>query len=111
MRYRIDTDHPVVRSVLDDAGVLLPQIKAMLRVLEETVPVQRIWLDTAENKEAPCTGFAGEPPAEVKSVLEVLYRNMVGVKGMSSSMARERLSRSEPFNQYPELVASLPEQL
>lgn len=111
MRYRIDTDHPVVRSVLDDAGVLLPQIKAMLRVLEETVPVQRIWLDTAENKEAPCTGFAGEPPAEVKSVLEVLYRNMVGVKGMSSSMACERLSRSEPFNQYPELVASLPEQL
>lgn len=111
MRYRIDTDHPVVRAVLDDAGVLLPQVKAMLRVLEETVPVQRIWLDTAENREAPRTGFAGEPPTEVKSVLEVLYRSMVTGKGMSPAMARERLSRSEPFNQYPELVTSLPDQI
>lgn len=32
-------------------------IMAMLRVIEESVPVQRIWLDTAENKDTPKTGF------------------------------------------------------
>ncbi len=53
MRYRIDTEHPAIRAVLDDAGSLLPQLKAMLRVIEETVPVQRIWIDTAENKDTP----------------------------------------------------------
>jgi len=109
MRYRIDTDHPAIRAVLDDAGPLLPQVKAMLRVLEETVPVQRIWLDTAENKEAPRTGFSGEPSDEVVSVLNVMYRNMVKLKGMSPAMARERLLHSEPFHQYPELVAGLPD--
>lgn len=109
MRYRIDTDHPAVRAVLDDAGNLLPQIKAMLRVIEETVPVQRIWLDTAENKEAPRTGFAEEPSAEVVSILKVLYSNMIQLKGMSPALARERLLHSEPFQNYPELVAALPD--
>jgi len=109
MRYRIDGTHPAVRDVLDNAGDLVPQVKAMLRVIEETVPVQRIWLDTAEGKETPLTGFAGEPPDEVRSVLSAVYRNMVNRKGMSPSMARERLLLTEPFHNYPELVGALPE--
>ncbi len=109
MRYRIDIEHPAVRAALDEAGNLLPQIKAMLRVIEETVPVQRIWLDTAENKEAPRTGFAEEPSAEVVSILEILYSNMTKLKGMSPALARERLLQSEPFQNYPELVAALPD--
>jgi hypothetical protein len=109
MRYRIDTEHPAVRAVLDDAGSLLPQLKAMLRVIEETVPVQRIWLDTAENRETPRTGFAGEPPAAVIEVMNVMYRNMVMLKSMSPAVARDRLLHSEPFQNYPELVAALPE--
>lgn len=110
IRYKIDLDHQAVRAVIDDAGTLYPQIRAMLRVIEETVPIQRIWLDTAENKETPRTGFSGEPSSEVTKVLEVMYRNMVVIKGMSPAMARERLMRSEPFNSYPDLVAALPDQ-
>lgn len=110
MRYRIDNEHPAISAVLECAGSLLPQIKAMLRVIEETVPVQRIWLDTAENKDAPHTGFSGEPPAEVIEILTTLYRNMVLLKGMSPALARENLLHSEPFHNYPELIASLPEQ-
>lgn len=110
MRYRIDTEHPAVRAVLDDAPALAAQVLAMLRVIEETVPVQRIWLDTAENRETPRTSFSGEPPAAVADVLMVMYRNMVLRKGMSPAMARGRLLLSEPFQNYPELVASLPDQ-
>jgi hypothetical protein len=111
MRYRIDTSHPAVRAVLDDARGLAPQVLAMLRVIEETVPVQRIWIDTAENRETPRTGFAGEPPAAVSEVLTVMYRNMVLLKGMSPAMARSRLLLAEPFQNYAELVASLPDDL
>lgn len=109
MRYRIDDSHPAVREVLDQAGDLAPQIRAMIRVIEETVPVQRIWLDTAEGKETPRTGFAGEAPAEVRSVLSAVYRNLVLRKGMSPELARERLLHTEPFHNYPELVGSLPD--
>jgi hypothetical protein len=111
MRYRIDESHPAVKAVLDEVGGLLPQVKAMLRVIEETVPVQRIWLDTTENHETPRVNFAEQSPDEVLSVLKVMYRSFVCRKGMSPSLAREQLLRTEPFNQYPALVAGLPDDL
>ena len=106
-RYRIDKSHPAVKAILDEAGSLLPQVKAMLRVIEETVPVQRIWLDTAENHETPRVNFAEQPSDEVLAVLKVMYRSFVRRKGMAPSLAREQLLRTEPFNLYPALVAGL----
>jgi len=107
MRYRIDESHPAVRSVLDEAGALGPAVRAMLRVIEETIPVQRIWLDTTEATETPRTGFAGEPPSEVLSVLSVLFRNLVVRKGIEPERAKEQLKRTDPFQAYPELVDAL----
>lgn len=109
MRYRIDEKHPAVASVLDGAGAMLPMVKAMLRVVEETVPVQRIWLDTAENKETPRTGFSGEPPENVASVLKTLFDDMVGRRGMSHATAKRALAGTEPFQNWPSLVAALPD--
>jgi hypothetical protein len=83
----------------------------MLRILEETIPVQRIWLDTTEAAETPRTGFASVAPAEVEEVLFVVYRNMIARKGFSPALARERLLHTEPFNNHPELVAALPDEL
>lgn len=110
MRYRIDEAHPAVREVLDQAGVLGPQLRAMLRVIEETIPVQRIWLDTAESRETPRTGFTAAPPAEIVGVLEVLYRNLVLRKGVSPTLAKASLRNMEPFNNHPQLVDQLPDE-
>ena len=111
MRYRIDLEHPAVKAVLDDAGALTSQIKTMFRIIEETIPVQRIWLDTTEEKETPRTGFAGDPPDEVMAVLDIMFKNMVSKKGWSPSLAKERLLHTEPFQNYPDLVAALPDEI
>lgn len=108
MRYRIDGKHPAVAAVLEAAGPLLPLVKAMLRVVEETVPVQRIWLDTVENRETPRTGFSGEPTADVVNVLRALYDDMVERRGMSTESAKQLLMRTEPFQNYPDLIAAMP---
>jgi hypothetical protein len=107
VKYKIDQKHPAISAVLESAGANLTLVKAMLRVIEETVPVQKIWLDTAENKDTPLTGFAGDPPAEVKSVLITLFEDMVQRKGMSKEIARNVLIATEPFSSFPELVKSL----
>ncbi len=111
LRYKVDENHPAVRMILDEAGPLLPAVKAMLRVIEETVPVRRVWLDTAESKDTPLTGFSSASTAEILSVMLPVYRNLVLRKGMSSNVAREHLLITEPFNQYPELAATLPDLL
>ena len=97
VRYRISQDNPAVQSVLEEAGPLLPRIEAMLRVIEETVPVQRIWLDTAEGRDVPRNGFADEAPSEVVTVLRVLFRNLVQKKGLSPHLARQQLICRELF--------------
>lgn len=106
-RYRIDHSHPSVAAVLERAGDLQPLVKAMLSVIEETVPVQRIWLDTAENKETPRTGFEGDPPAAVIEVATVLFNDLIERKSLSEEEARKSLLRTEPFQKYPTLVAKL----
>jgi len=109
VRYRIDLDHPAIRAVLDEADLLTPQIKAMLCVLEETIPVQKIWLDTTEGREIPRTGFSGTPPDEVVTVLNIMFKNLVAKKGLSPELAKEKLLHTEPFHNYPDLVAALPD--
>lgn len=107
MRYRIDESHPSVAAVMESAGALQPLVKSMLRVIEETVPVQRIWLDTAENKETPRTGFDGEPNAAVIEVASVLFNDLIERKGLSVEEAHKSILRTEPFQKYPTLVATL----
>ena len=108
-RYRIDTKHPAIAAVLDMSGSHLKLVKAMLRVIEETVPVQRIWLDTTENKETPRSGFSGEPTEKVVEVLEALFEDMTKRRGMSSRLAKKALSATEPFQNYPNLIENLPD--
>lgn len=107
MRYRIEETHPSVAAVLASAGALQPLVKSMLRVIEETVPVQRIWLDTAENKETPRTGFEGEPNAAIIEVASVLFDDLIERKGLNVEEARKAMLRTEPFQKYPALVAKL----
>ncbi|WP_455284417.1 ATP-binding protein [Cupriavidus necator] len=108
IRYQVDERHPAIAAVLDASGENASLVRAMLRIIEETVPIQRIWLDTAENKGTPQTGFAGEPPDSVVEVLRTIYTDMVGRRGMGAEAARQALMRTEPFQNYPELVARLP---
>lgn len=109
VKYRINEAHPVIKAVLDEAGETRAAIKAMLRIIEETVPVQRIWLDTTEGREVPATGFTGEAPAEVRRNLEVVYRNLIDRKGFSPERAKALLLTMDPFHNHGPLIAALPE--
>lgn len=106
-RYRVDEKHPAIAAVLESCAAQSELVRAMLRVVEETVPVQRIWLDTAEDKETPRTGFAGEPSAEVQKVLSTLFKDMVLRRGMGEALARSTLLATEPFQDYAALVNAL----
>lgn len=107
LRYRVERDHPAVASVIEQAGALRDDVIAMLRVIEETVPVQQIWLDTAEAKEAPRIGFDGMPPEEVQSIAQTLFNNLVIRKGMSEEAARRQLAVTEPFDNWISFIKTL----
>lgn len=105
--YKIDRDHDLVASILDRAGPLKADIVALLRLVEETVPVQRIWLDTAEDKETPVTGFTDAPKQEIVETLNSMFEALIKFKGLSEAEAKERLARTHPFDRYTDLIAQL----
>lgn len=109
-RYRVDRAHAAVKELLDDVG-FGTKVEAMLRILEETIPIQRIWLEAAESGEHAKGGFTGETDDSVREVLNVIYRSLVERKGMSPSMAKRQLLRTEPFDLHPELVKNLPDNI
>jgi hypothetical protein len=106
-RYKIDRGHSIVRNMLSSNKLCEAEFDSFLKVLETTVPVQRIWLDTIDHKETPRTHFGGESDAQIKSVMVVVFGNLVNGKKMSIDEARNKLLRMEPFHNFPEIVASL----
>ena len=105
--YRIARDHDLVASILNRAGPVKSDILSLLRLIEETVPVQRIWLDTTEDKETPRTGFVGAPDNEVMETLSSMFEALVTFRGLSPTEARERLGRTPPFDRHLDLVSAL----
>ena len=105
--YRISRDHDLVAALLDRAGPMKADLLSMLRLIEETVPVQRIWLDTAEQDDTPKGEFAEAASGEIADTLASMFEALVEFRGMDPDDARQRLARTPPFDRYPEIVAEI----
>jgi len=95
--YRIDRKHPVVAAVLKDSKERRPLVEAMLRVLEETVPVQQIWLDAAEHPEGAAPPFHGASSSARRRVVVTAYDAVRRNLDLSHDEAVARLTSCEEF--------------
>lgn len=106
-RYRISRSHEAVSSLMDRAGPMAKDLEALLRIIEETVPIQRIWLDTADDQETPRNGFAETPTPEVLALMQGMFRNLVDQRKLSPDEAKARLMLTAPFDRFPDLITQL----
>lgn len=106
--YAINREHPLVAGVLRRLGPLSEDVEALLRVLEETVPVERIWLDVAEEPGGYAVPYQDLDSSLVWRDLKKTF-DILKMGGYSSSTAMQFLERTEPFNRYPELIVRLKE--
>jgi hypothetical protein len=107
--YKVNRSHPAVQRAIDAAAGDPGSVEALLRVVEETVPVQRIWLDTVEKGEVKNANFSASPPAEIMEVLVGLYVHLTKKVGLSPDIARKQLLSTAPFQNFPGAVATLGE--
>lgn len=104
--YTVNREHPLVARALAAAGESRPVIDAMLRLLEETVPVRQIWLDAAEQPDGHSKPFEAVPENEVKGVMVQVYAALRQT-GLTPQESRERVASMEAFAAYPQLIATL----
>ena len=100
--YKINREHPLVRKVIE-GGEDRPAIRALLALVEQTVPAPLIVINNAERPD----GF-GQPfedaPGELGRAMGEVFQALVE-EGRSRADAARALLVMEPFNQHPELVA------
>jgi len=108
--YAVNQEHPLVEEVLNLPDIYQPAIRALLRLLEETVPVQQIWIDNSTEPEKQTQPFDGTPSEEVVEVMIQIY-HALRKSGMMEDQARDRILTMEPFQNFETLVTSLSDSL
>lgn len=96
--YRIERSHPVVAALLSAVPTdRAAELEAALRIIEETVPVEQIWLDVAERPDAPARPFHGSTSLQIRSLIGIAYDALRRNRGATHSGAIKILLDSEEF--------------
>ena len=105
--YRINRAHPlVVESLSHETSA--ETLEALLRLLEETIPVPLIVVDSAEQPEQQASPFEEASAGAVQAVLDQAYLALRH-RGESHDTAVAHLLAMEPFDRFADLVVALGE--
>jgi hypothetical protein len=102
--YRINKNHPLISDFRKKIGQLEEGFDVVLRLLQESIPVQRIWLDAADSEQNNLNPYDGITN-ELRNDLNKTYRVLLA--SMSSTKAKETLKVIEPFNRFEKLIDDL----
>lgn len=103
--YRINRQHPVVEAMLRRPSDG-PLVEALLRLVEETVPVPLIVLDHVSGESRLAAPFEGAEPDAMSKVMQGLAKALQD-NGLKPNEVAERLSLMEPFCDHPELITEM----
>lgn len=103
--YTVNRKHPLVSSVLEVSGERRRDTEAMLRLIEETVPVPAIILNNIKDPDRLRRPFEDHASDDLIRVMKEVWQALRRT-GLSTAEARSRISRMEPFSDYPESIAA-----
>ena len=102
--YRIDRTHVIANYILHHLDDDDRSIESFFRLLEQTVPIEKIWIDTVEQGELPALPFAGESREQIRDFAIELLSSLIKASSEDETSARDQLKRMAPFNQFPEII-------
>ena len=100
--YRVNRGHPLIQRLVDGHPANAAEIKTVLRLIEETIPVPHILGAFAENatrQDRPFEGMDGELREMLKEAIRVLTAS-----GLRGADLKRALVALEPFQERPEMV-------
>lgn len=106
-RYVINREHPLVQLVRGADGGDGHAVEAFLDILERTVPIDRIWLDTVENGPPPQVSIAEGEYNDLLRAARGIMRSLIATGGKSRSEAAAIVACMEPFDSVPDLAVGL----
>jgi len=102
--YRIDRKSNLVRQVLEEAAGVRSKVELLLKMLEETVPVQQIWLDIAEHPERSNEALGGYSESEVLDLVHGTILALIGPDRRPTETDIEYICSMEGFAAYADII-------
>lgn len=106
VRVRLNWHHPLVQDAVRLSGDGKSAVKALLRYLEETVPLPALRMMFDDEEDRDYVPFHSVAPDEVVSVAERMLAAFIN-SGLSPVAAGKRLLVTYPFNEYTDLPVRL----
>jgi len=104
--YKVNEDHVAMTNAIADPSA--KNIRTLIRILEETIPVPLITISASENPEAHSAPLEMSTSKQVAEIALEVLQALIS-KGTPVKNAIERVLTTEPFNMYPELIEVLME--
>lgn len=104
--YNINREHPFIKALIahEEVG---KDVRNLIKLIEETVPIPLITVDNAENPGKQALPFEQAAGGEVRRLATDIFKVLIDGK-LSEDDAIEKIRTMEPFNQYTdELVPYL----
>ena len=108
--YVVNREHPLIRHALAANAIVAQDLHRILRLIEEYVPVQQIWVDMAEGDESQSSPFESAAEQEIVELIRALYYALIKT-GLTHNEAIERLVTTEAIGEHYELVEPTVESL
>ncbi len=104
--FRVNREQPLVADLLKSPPEYKARVEALLRLIEETLPVPLITIENSAHPDTQLAPFEDCPATEVFEIIKQVYISFRR-QGNSHEQAIERLVTLEPFQDYKDLVMSL----
>jgi hypothetical protein len=105
--FRLNRLHPVLKQALA-ASSDRPALNALLRLIEETVPLPLITITNSEKPNTLAGPFEHSPDNQIREVMLQAFRSLVAT-GYGPKDAVNRLRTIWPFEMFPALLQTLAE--
>ncbi|MCY4530049.1 MAG: ATP-binding protein [Chloroflexi bacterium] len=101
--YVVNRGHPLIRDALGAQSLDSKRLQQILRLVEEYIPVQQVWVDMAEGDESQSQPFESAADQEIADLIRALYSSFIAV-GLTHQDALDQLGSTEAIGNRFELV-------
>jgi len=103
--FRLNRRHPLIQHVRSSSESR-SSFDALIRMIEATVPLPLIAVDSYERPDQLAAPFEQVPDSEVREVMLQMFKALIA-SGYGGTQAVDRLRTIWPFELFPSLLASL----
>ena len=101
--YVVNREHPLIKNALQSKLIQSGELRRILRLIEEYVPIQQIWIDAAQGDESQSQPFQGAAEKEVIGIVQSLY-HALRLSGLTHSETLNKLTTVEAVGERFELI-------